>query len=388
MKKFIHALKIFVTIGASASSLQSMVFYAQLISPKGERLQIMGDHHALAEDYAYPAVDALIKVAKGLGLPKQLPIALELPDRYLKDSHLKDFETLAPTFRRFITHQDDPSCKLIAVEPRGHVSDIVEGLFSWIEQVVDQFALCNRQEELLELQQALKATIENYQKMLVKSPIKSLSCSDILASYQAMLADMKMYEGLYRATTLAPLIENATKKFEQALEELKRFAGKHEYFDTAFFAQVAQCKTVGAFRDKYMYLHAMMRRDTDWLYADFAFLKKMLDIFEQGYTSALLTIGVIHAEKLIPLFANLGWRVEKQVSTIKKIGDYTNITMSDAFIMDFVAATHRFLRAPQCEQCSKKENLKTCSACKKVYYCGPDCQKAGWPTHKGDCKKK
>ncbi len=49
---------------------------------------------------------------------------------------------------------------------------------------------------------------------------------------------------------------------------------------------------------------------------------------------------------------------------------------------------HRFLLAPQCEQCSKKENLKTCDACKTVFYCSRECQKAGWRSHKGDCSKK
>jgi TPR repeat protein len=29
-----------------------------------------------------------------------------------------------------------------------------------------------------------------------------------------------------------------------------------------------------------------------------------------------------------------------------------------------------------------------CSGCKKVAYCGADCQKKAWPKHKAECKKK
>lgn len=37
--------------------------------------------------------------------------------------------------------------------------------------------------------------------------------------------------------------------------------------------------------------------------------------------------------------------------------------------------------------CNKKDNLKRCGACKKVYYCSLDHQKDHWNTHKPTCKK-
>ncbi len=43
----------------------------------------------------------------------------------------------------------------------------------------------------------------------------------------------------------------------------------------------------------------------------------------------------------------------------------------------------------QCNHCKKKSatGLRRCSACKKVYYCSLDCQKADWKRHKKACKK-
>ena len=41
---------------------------------------------------------------------------------------------------------------------------------------------------------------------------------------------------------------------------------------------------------------------------------------------------------------------------------------------------------PSCAHCDKKSaSLQTCSRCHKAQYCGRDCQKAAWKTHKKDC---
>ena len=43
-----------------------------------------------------------------------------------------------------------------------------------------------------------------------------------------------------------------------------------------------------------------------------------------------------------------------------------------------------------CDVCGTKRSaaapLKTCSRCKRVWYCGADCQKKAWPQHKPQCR--
>lgn len=44
-------------------------------------------------------------------------------------------------------------------------------------------------------------------------------------------------------------------------------------------------------------------------------------------------------------------------------------------------------RKRQCTNCSKTGPWNTCSGCKKVHYCSPDCQNTHWAQHKSDCIK-
>ncbi|TFK80083.1 hypothetical protein K466DRAFT_592048 [Polyporus arcularius HHB13444] len=40
-----------------------------------------------------------------------------------------------------------------------------------------------------------------------------------------------------------------------------------------------------------------------------------------------------------------------------------------------------------CEEPKELKNLSLCSRCKLVYYCGKDCQRMAWPSHKFSCRK-
>jgi SET and MYND domain-containing protein len=40
----------------------------------------------------------------------------------------------------------------------------------------------------------------------------------------------------------------------------------------------------------------------------------------------------------------------------------------------------------RCDGCFKTNNLKKCSACQVVWYCGSSCQKSEWKLHRDECK--
>lgn len=83
---------------------------------------------------------------------------------------------------------------------------------------------------------------------------------------------------------------------------------------------------------------------------------------------------------------------------VTKIVDTLNVKPYDAF-PDF-ASVHvvMFKRASagwrplivayqMCANCGKTDSLKSCSSCKKTYYCSKECQKKDWKAHKSSCKK-
>ncbi|KAK9804062.1 hypothetical protein WJX73_000599 [Symbiochloris irregularis] len=41
-----------------------------------------------------------------------------------------------------------------------------------------------------------------------------------------------------------------------------------------------------------------------------------------------------------------------------------------------------------CAQCGQVRHCKRCTACKLVFYCSKECQKAAWPKHKAECSSK
>ena len=45
------------------------------------------------------------------------------------------------------------------------------------------------------------------------------------------------------------------------------------------------------------------------------------------------------------------------------------------------------MRISKCEVCRKKKNIKRCTGCYTVWYCGQKCQMKGWKEHKDECKK-
>lgn len=47
---------------------------------------------------------------------------------------------------------------------------------------------------------------------------------------------------------------------------------------------------------------------------------------------------------------------------------------------------HKTRVSDKCDKCGSKENLKNCSKCHTVAYCGRECQVSDWPKHKQICK--
>lgn len=72
------------------------------------------------------------------------------------------------------------------------------------------------------------------------------------------------------------------------------------------------------------------------------------------------------------------------------------VGMSPADYLGYIKETAQDMRkraktqktSSACGNCGKEEKkMRTCSACRTVLYCSPQCQKEAWPVHKAACKK-
>ena len=43
---------------------------------------------------------------------------------------------------------------------------------------------------------------------------------------------------------------------------------------------------------------------------------------------------------------------------------------------------------PRCQSCCCVNDLRRCGGCRQVWYCGDDCQRADWASHRAECKAK
>ncbi|TRM66548.1 hypothetical protein BD626DRAFT_451581 [Schizophyllum amplum] len=62
----------------------------------------------------------------------------------------------------------------------------------------------------------------------------------------------------------------------------------------------------------------------------------------------------------------------------------TQVVLSPLFGVSYLEPV---LRGRRCNDCGKKENLRLCARCKKVKYCGAECQKRDWKVHKVQCQR-
>lgn len=82
--------------------------------------------------------------------------------------------------------------------------------------------------------------------------------------------------------------------------------------------------------------------------------------------------------------------MECVIKVLKKMGQHISVKEVGEFGQDILLLY--LLKCPYitksmcCNVCSKIDNLKMCSRCKKVSYCNEECQRKDWNTHKNDCK--
>ncbi|KLO12320.1 hypothetical protein SCHPADRAFT_854067 [Schizopora paradoxa] len=70
----------------------------------------------------------------------------------------------------------------------------------------------------------------------------------------------------------------------------------------------------------------------------------------------------------------------------KRVHEYDPTFSSVGYMSETVRTRRDRLEKALCTVCGSPHNLKACSVCKKVYYCGRDHQREDWKTHKPECK--
>ncbi|KAF6822380.1 mynd finger family protein [Colletotrichum plurivorum] len=116
--------------------------------------------------------------------------------------------------------------------------------------------------------------------------------------------------------------------------------------------------------------------------------------------AGLPTLCSCGAGKLPDDFLNIPmWETAKKYATRVAISPAFAVPFVDNVIdreawkrsgMDSLHPSNNLERCTSCGKTSSNDGgpLKKCTGCQKVKYCGPDCQKKDWKTHRNECKKR
>lgn len=162
-------------------------------------------------------------------------------------------------------------------------------------------------------------------------------------SESALLAtNIEEYDGAYRIV-------------QKVLNEIDRTTPLNKVF-TTLCKNFKHGEQALEFRQ---YLKEIMFERLDYAFADAMFMKKLLECLKKQ-NAVLLIIGEAHTKRLATR------SVQKLLGALS-------------------APAPIEVTVHSCAVCHTKKNLQVCSRCHKVRYCGIECQKKDWLTHKQNC---
>ena len=198
---------------------------------------------------------------------------------------------------------------------------------------------------------------------------------------------------------LAAVLGTAYQTFVQAhkkIHELLSKSPKNALLSTSIMNLFSTCKSVEERLTTFDTYYFLFIRDTDQVLADIFWINKTMSLLKVE-PSVCVLVGHSHALSLVPYYLNLGFKIISRENMRRDSFPLLSTTAIDPnFGLKLLTQTRAFLKPLEacsidgcCQKCFKvPEKLLRCGRCKEKSYCGADCQKSDWQTHKLSCKVK
>ena len=379
-------------IGAPASSMVSEA----LIKTKEESgIFIIGTYHDADSNQAQRQAQCLVGIMLQRN-PGMAPIALiiEANKRIIQEG--KD-----PLINRIIQEvtslkkQAKTNIELIAAEERSDMSGEIATRFILIAQMFNKkksFAPDVIDSSLtndLIINAQIKASFVNNPTFTVREFFKYLDSN---------LTFMKDLQRAYASTNsvIAKEIQDYSAAHER-INLLLQNEDPQEEIGVAIIKLFFRCNTLAKLESRYCELSKLFLSDTDDNYANFVFLKRVLELYRKNVI--WLVLGGIHASKLIEILPHFDMEIIHTRSIAEITGQRATLVDKDYSTLLALALVgaeefikmqpvlEKSLSHKQCAQCLKENCTSHCGKCKTTYYCSSDCQKKNRKEHKKNCVK-
>lgn len=202
-----------------------------------------------------------------------------------------------------------------------------------------------------------------------------------------------------------PLFEASLNSLEKALPQvhsLFQSIDSNMRLETAILTLFDKYTSISAQLSwqRYHEVIKLLLDTIDYPYAQIMFLGKLIELLESS-RKVVMILSEDHALKLSQFLQSANYKLLREEVIFEELdenwksahfatrnGWETDMEKLFSFSARLANELEVFLekRFP-CAVCQKREKTQLCAQCKTTYYCGKECQKAHWPTHKSLCKK-
>ena len=362
---------------------------------------------------AKPFADIVAAELKRAHMLNPLAVIVESPgfhDQFIQSEPVKVLYGLVHSYKG----RKNFAIKLTCCEPRGSLSDFLELFrsavgesYSIVMENVDSSIINLHDSEGKLMQDQADTWLEWNKKknelLLSKIIIAGDSRTTVKSFEKYLDANLTLIQSIserHKDTEFARLFEAILKVYSESVRTIKGHLGKKHKKDQLgkmLLEEIYACTTPAAFASWFVSWQKCYLLQCDYLVFDAALLDRMVSSMS-NLSPLCVVIGETHADKLSRLLTqSLGWTTLDECSKEQVIflSSEKGHTGENALLKDFGVKLGRVmqrvlepLKAPRvigCAMCPKTENVKACSRCKDVYYCGTECQMSGWKEHKKVC---
>ena len=410
MKIIFCTLSVLIAL-LTTTQLAAIVSCRLFQAPNGKLMIILGEVHQ-----ENSTITVVIEELKKARLKKPLPIVVELSEEPKEQIGIAS-DSLKALFALEKSFNKDAPFTISCCEPRGDMSTVIElfrkEILAFCRELATQEEFIEHTNNLYREQKTVaSAQTESNKHMWTRKKVELLKSMQLFTGWSVSgftvrfyreyldknLAFIKQCRDKQKVQNWYLLFNALIKVYSETIQEITQnlaHGNDKEPLGNRFVAGVMACETpedLLAWTENWYQLYL---KRADYFVLDVAMYARIADSLVDDRPLCLI-MGEGHASaiaKVLPM-EPLGWKLLEEATCWHEFSFFakSDYKLGSEPMNEFEGKLQRMMSKVLepllvcCAVCQKTEDVKSCSVCKHVYYCGVECQKSAWKEHKPVCK--